>query len=76
MRFAKSELIACLRQHDFEFKDETKRTEIWKKRGQTLRVNLPASKTVPKALVKIILKQAGLTPREIERFLHDAGGSD
>ncbi len=56
------------------FSEEGKRVYIYRKKGSgnAQRINLPKCDLYPEVSVRIILKQAGLTPKEIEAFIDGA----
>lgn len=66
------QLLARLREAGWSFKRHGKRVEIWKKAGTTQRLSVPTQKLVAVPHVRVVLRQAGLLAREIERFLHEA----
>ena len=68
----KRQLINCLRRHDYTFKRQGNRREIWKKRGGTTRVFVPRSTSIDSREAMVVLKQAGLSRQQIEEFLRGA----
>ena len=67
-----SHLRNCIRSRGFEFDDQTKRVEMWRLPGTTLRIDLPKKDWIPDVSARTILRQAGLTQQEIGEFLRHA----
>ena len=72
-QFVKKEhLINKLRELGFTFSRHGDRTEIWKKKGDTLRVNVPRRKnSVDAKRAGLVLKSAGCQREDILAFLAD-----
>ena len=66
---SRSQLHNCLRQHGWTHKRQAHYADIWKLRGSTQRINVPRTKSIPEARVRIVLGQAGLSAEQIEDFL-------
>ena len=69
MRIPKAWLVKELRANGYAFKRRGRRRELWKRQGGTERVDIPRSKTVPLALAKTVLIQAGLPPADVAHLL-------
>ncbi len=65
----KKQLLNCLRRHDYTFKRQGKRRDIWKKKGSTRRIDVPRNALIDSRIAVIVLGQAGLSRQEIEEFL-------
>jgi len=66
---SREQLIRRLRQARWEYEDQSKRAEIWKKIGGKKRLIIPHRDYHEIQDVKVILRTAGLTPDELEKFL-------
>ena len=67
----KKQLLNCLRRHDCTFKRQGKRRDLWRKRGSTTRIAVPRNVLIDSRVAIVVLKQAGLSEKEIEEFLRD-----
>lgn len=65
----KKQLNNCLRQHNYTFKRQGKKRDIWKEKGSTRRVDVPRTTLIDSRVAVIVLGQAGLSPQEIDEFL-------
>lgn len=59
------------------FSREAKHVYIFRKKGSgnAQRINLPKRDLYPELLVRVVLSQAGLKPKEIESFITNAAKS-
>ncbi len=62
-------LINRLRESGYEFKRQADRVMIYKKKGGTSRVTVRRKDMLDVSYVQVILKQAGLSQAEIEKFI-------
>ena len=53
----------------FGFSLRTKRVEVHRQKGSTKRIELTHHRQFSEEYVRIVLKQAGLQPTEIEKFI-------
>lgn len=67
----KKQLANCLRKHGCTFKRQGKRRDLWRKRGSTVRIAVPRNALIDSRVAVVVLRQAGLSPQEIEEFLRD-----
>jgi hypothetical protein len=56
----------------FKYHSETKRVELYRKKGTQDYVVVPRHDRLPETAVRIILRQAGLTPTQIDEFIAGA----
>jgi len=64
-----AQVIARLREARFTFVSRQRHTELWRQQGGVRRVSVPRRDCFLEDEAAVILKQAGLTPAQIERFL-------
>lgn len=69
MNVPRQQVIARLREAGWHFKRPADRVEIYKKPNEAQRIDVPRRELLPKTIVVQILRQAGLTPAEIDHFL-------
>lgn len=62
-------LINALRTLDYHYKGQTDRVVLYKKRGSTKRVEIRRVTMHDEIAVRILLRQAGMEPDAIERFI-------
>lgn len=62
-----------LRQAGYTFKRQTDRMMIWKQKGSTRRVMVRRNRDHDDDAVRVLLRQAGLSPDEIEAFIKEVG---
>lgn len=62
-------LINALRRLGYAYKDQTKRTMLYKKEGSTERVTVPRGRSVMPEEARSILRQASMPHEDIERFI-------
>lgn len=65
-------LTNALRSLNFKFKRQADRVMIWKQRGSTLRVSVRRNRFHDPDYARIVLKQAGMSPEDIENFINSA----
>ncbi len=65
-------LINALRSLKFTFKRQSDRVSIYKQRGTTLRVSVRRNKKHDEMYARVILRQAGMLPAEIDSFIASA----
>ena len=54
---------------DYHYKGQSDRVVLYKKRGSTKRLEIRRNATHDETVVKVLLRQAGAEPAEIERFI-------
>lgn len=64
---SRDQVVNCVREAGWKYSTASKRVEIYK-RG-TRRMDLVIRDLYPESLVRVVLKQAGLTKDQVERFL-------
>jgi hypothetical protein len=69
---SREQVIARLREANWEFKDQSKRVDIYKLKGAVNRIDVPKRDEFPVEFVRQILRQAKLTPEQIEKFIREA----
>ena len=62
-------LINALNGLEFSFKRQADRVMIYKKRGSTARINVRRITLHDEDYCRILLRQAGMPPDEIDRFI-------
>lgn len=65
----RDQILKRIREAGWSFKRKGKRVEIYKLKGSTKRLTLPTNKAFPENYVRILLRQAGLSLKEIQEFL-------
>jgi hypothetical protein len=63
------QLVNLLRNRGYRFRGERKSTKLWSHPQTTHAVNVPLAKRVAIAEARIIFRQMGMKPEEIEDFL-------
>ncbi len=63
--------VNLLRKLGYTFNVKHKRVEIWRKTGGTHRVELTTHKFFAEPYVRSVLRQCGLKPDEIEKYLRE-----
>ena len=61
----RQELIDVLREKNFYFKRQAKRTQIWRQRGGLRHVAVPDKRVLSRQQAGVVLYQAGLSKEEI-----------
>lgn len=69
---SREQVVRRVREAKWKFSDQSGRVEIYKRDGGTQRMDIPRRDYLPESLVRIVLKQAGLSRDQIEQFLKDA----
>jgi hypothetical protein len=70
---SREQVIARIRQAGWKFKRQADRVELYKKPGSDVqRLQVQRRDLLLLDYVRVVLKQAGLQPAEIEAFLRDA----
>ena len=69
---SRNQVIARLREANWQYSTQTKRVEIYKLKGSPKRMDVPIKDYFPDVYARILLKQAGLTRDQIEEFLKAA----
>jgi len=69
---SRQQVINRIRDEDFKYHDKRKRVELFRKKGTQDYVVIPLRDLLPETLVRVILSQAGLTPRQVDEFVADA----
>lgn len=54
---------------DYRYKGQSDRVVLYKKRGSTKRLEVRRNTMHDETVVKVLLRQAGAEPKEIERFI-------
>jgi hypothetical protein len=62
-------LTNALRSLNFTFKRQADRVMIWKQRGSTRRVSVRRNRFHDPDYARVVLKQAGISPEDIEKFI-------
>lgn len=65
-------LINALRSLSFDFKRQTDRVMIYKKRGSSVRVGVRRNVAHDEDYARVILRQAGMAADQIESFIRQA----
>ena len=65
-------LINALRSLNFRHKRQSDRVWIYKQRGTTLRVSVRRKKQHDEMYARVVLKQAGMPPADIDSFIASA----
>lgn len=65
------QLVQRLRDAGYRFKRQADRVQIYKESGSTRRVNVPRRDFVTDNDARAILRNAGLTDGQVEKFLED-----
>ena len=68
MSISREQLVKRLRQSRFSFKRKSDRVELYRQDGTGVRVNVPLRDLLDEKLVEVVLRQAGLSDREIKEF--------
>ena len=66
---SRTQVVNRLRDDDWTFQRKGERVEIYRKRGTTLRVDVPLRDLLPEVTVRTIFRHAKLTPDQVEDFL-------
>ena len=69
MTISREQVIQRLREAKCHYKRRAERVEIYKLANSSQRIAVPLRNEIPVPAVRIILRQARLTPRQIEEFL-------
>ena len=72
MRIRRPQVVARLREAGWHYQDATKRVELYRRTGSTDRIVVPKRDSFEESLVRLVLRQGGLTPQQIEQFLRQA----
>lgn len=64
-------LLKELRRLGFKFYRETKKVELWKKKGSTQRVIIPKRKIIDPMSLGSSLSQAGMTDQQITTLMEE-----
>ena len=67
MLISREQVIGRLREAGYHYSDRNKATEEYVKAGDV--VYIPRKGDLPDKAVIVVLRQAGLTPEEVDRFL-------
>ena len=62
-------LTNAIRSLGFTFKRQTDRMMVWKRKGSTDRIMIRRNQFHSEEYSRILLKQAGMNPLEIDRFI-------
>lgn len=65
-------LINAVRSLGFRFKKQTQRTSLYKQPGTTKRVLIRRNARHDERYARVLLAQAGMRPRQIDRFIAEA----
>ena len=68
----RSHYVNKIRDLGYHFKSRQKRTELYRKQGETHRIFVPIKNDLEEDWVKSTLSQAGCGPDEIKAFIADA----
>ena len=72
MTISREQVVNRIGDAGFKYHSETKRVELYRKKGTQDYVVIPLRDLLPETLVRVILSQAGLTPRQVDEFVADA----
>ena len=72
MTISREQVVNRIGDAGFKYHSETKRVELYRKKGTQDYVVVPRHDLLPETSVRIILRQAGLEPEQIEEFIKGA----
>ena len=69
---SRSRFIKTLRELGYEYKKETTRTLLYKKRGSPDNVFIPKNKEVEEEFIRGVLRREGWSSKQIDDFLQES----
>jgi len=71
----RDKLLNAIRSQGYKFKRQTERIELWKKPGNTHRLEVRKNARHDVEYTKMLLRKAGMSKEKIETFIAECGNA-